>query len=453
MAEKDKEAANRRAERRPARDGTPPGRAPRKAEGAGAQAGEAPGEGRSEAKPEAKPTGAGPEGAPPKEHARGRSRAWIGLLILLLVLGAAGYGLWPFVAEKLGQREAEAPLKPEEAMPEGAAPPIALAPGAGEAGLPAGQTAPEELAPPPAPPVGTAALDKLLAENAALQSELVEVTARLRDLEQELSERAGPAAPSPSAVAALPGAPGAPAELSELDARLKEIETRLGESRTPGEAEARRAELAEGREEIGALGRRLAEIEAELARERAGSAQTLELFLAAQQLREALRVGAPFSHELALLKAAAGADKDVILLIEPIEADAAAGIPALSLLQARFAAVANRIVSAALAPEGSGWVDRTLERLASIVSVRRTGATLEGASAEAVAARAEAKLGEGNLAGAVGELEALEGKPLAAASAWLADARKRLAADAALDALDRLLVARLERASAAGPAP
>jgi hypothetical protein len=341
-------------------------------------------------------------------------------------------------------------------MPEGAAPPVALAPGAGEAGLPAGQAAPEELAPPPAPPVGTAALDKLLAENAALQSELVEVTARLRDLEQELSERAGPAAPSPSAGAALPGAPGAPAapaELSELDARLKEIEARLGESRTPGEAEARRAELAEGREEIGALGRRLAEIEAELARERAGSAQTLELFLAAQQLREALRVGAPFSHELALLKAAAGADKDVILLIEPIEADAAAGIPALSLLQARFAAVANRIVSAALAPEGSGWVDRTLERLASIVSVRRTGATLEGASAEAVAARAEAKLGEGNLAGAVGELEALEGKPLAAASAWLADARKRLAADAALDALDRLLVARLERASAAGPAP
>jgi hypothetical protein len=50
-------------------------------------------------------------------------------------------------------------------------------------------------------------------------------------------------------------------------------------------------------------------------------------------------------------------------------------------------------------------------------------------------ARAEAALEQGNLAAAVAELEGLEGAAADAAAPWLAEARARLAAQAALAAL------------------
>jgi hypothetical protein len=61
-------------------------------------------------------------------------------------------------------------------------------------------------------------------------------------------------------------------------------------------------------------------------------------------------------------------------------------------------------------------------------------------------ARAEAALDGGDLAGAISELEALDGPAAAAAAPWLAEARPRLAAEAALDTLrDRALQLPVER--------
>jgi hypothetical protein len=55
-------------------------------------------------------------------------------------------------------------------------------------------------------------------------------------------------------------------------------------------------------------------------------------------------------------------------------------------------------------------------------------------------------LDDGDLAGAISELEALDGAAAAAAAPWLAEARPRLAAEAALDTLrDRALQLPVER--------
>lgn len=435
MAEEVKGGAGAKAETARARDGTPPGRPRRTAERPAQEKTAAGPKEKAGQKPEE--TGAAKE-APPEGRGR-RTRTWIGVLILLVVTGAAAYGLYPFIAEKVAEREAEAP-PPREAVPE--------APAEREVARPAPEAAAPEAAP---------SLDKLLAENAALQSQLAEASARLRDLEQKWAER--PEAPEEAAPRAglaatpRPGPADWEAGLAQVDRRLSEIEGRIGATRTPEELAALRAELSASRDAVAALSVRLADLETDLQRERARSAGHLELFLAVQQLREAMRVGAPFAAEYSLMAAAAKGDKEVLALIEPLDADAQGGIATLALLQGRFAAVANRIVSASLAPEGAGWVDQTLEKLSAIVSVRRTGAELEGDTAEAVAARAEAKLDAGDLAGAVAELEGLSGKPAAAAAPWLAEARKRLAADAALDALDRLLVGRLSDALAGSRAP
>ncbi len=86
----------------------------------------------------------------------------------------------------------------------------------------------------------------------------------------------------------------------------------------------------------------------------------------------------------------------------------------------------------ARAPEGNSLIDQAASNLMRLVTVRPVGADVEGEGAAARVARAEADLEQGDLAAAVAELEALEGPAAAAAAAWLAEAKTRLGATAAL---------------------
>jgi hypothetical protein len=69
------------------------------------------------------------------------------------------------------------------------------------------------------------------------------------------------------------------------------------------------------------------------------------------------------------------------------------------------------------------------------VTVRPVGADVSGEGAPARVARAEAALAHGDLAAAVAEIEPLEGAADAAAAPWLAEAHQRMAAQAAVAAL------------------
>jgi hypothetical protein len=89
-------------------------------------------------------------------------------------------------------------------------------------------------------------------------------------------------------------------------------------------------------------------------------------------------------------------------------------------------------------------------KLSELVSVRPVGEDVEGDDAAARVARAEAVLAKGDLAGAVAELEGLTGQAAEAAAPWLADARARLDAEAALAALQSIAVARLAPAGSGG---
>ena len=107
-------------------------------------------------------------------------------------------------------------------------------------------------------------------------------------------------------------------------------------------------------------------------------------------------------------------------------------------LQRSFAVLAGRAARPAPTRD-AGWVGQTLDRVGSLVTVRRTG-DISGQSPEAVVARAEVRLQEGDLAGAVAEMTALEGQ-MPANDAWLVRARLRLTAERALDALNAGLAA------------
>ncbi|MEE9300442.1 MAG: mitofilin family membrane protein [Alphaproteobacteria bacterium] len=422
-----------------------------------------------EAPPSAPPPGAPPPGAPPsKKH----GTLWVGLALAMVIVGAVLYGLWPVI---LGEREArflgletEAPALPPAESPSTESPstespstesppvaPDAVAPDAVESDA-AAPDAVEAIAEPVPLPVESDAVEADAVEaapveaapvaavteqeNARLRVEVGALSVEVEELKQALVE----ATARLDQASASPQIPPWQGTMLEMDHRLAGMEARMSATAGGPEVVALSDELAEARAEIAAFAARLEVMEAAESARRRVEAHRLSMLLAVGQVRDALSRGTPFIAEQEFLCDAASGDAGLAKIVDGLKAVAATGAPTLANLRARFTDLATRIVVAASAPEDDGWFDETLHALSRIVTVRRTGIHLEGDSAEAVTARAEARLQAGNLAGAVTELEALSGAPRAAARAWFEDARRRLEAERILRALERALVATLD---------
>ncbi|MCZ8151418.1 MAG: hypothetical protein O9292_03330, partial [Rhodobacteraceae bacterium] len=148
---------------------------------------------------------------------------------------------------------------------------------------------------------------------------------------------------------------------------------------------------------------------------------------ALDRIAAALDSGSPFAAAAAEL----GPD------LPPALADhAASGLPTIADLQISFEEAARRALEEALrANMGESWTDRVSNFLRSQTGLRSL-TPREGNDPDAVLSRAEAALGQGRVADALAELDAMPeaGKP--ALSDWIAEAGVRTAAQ---DALSQLL--------------
>lgn len=260
---------------------------------------------------------------------------------------------------------------------------------------------------------------------------VADVTARLDALDQRFGQLAGRLDALDQRLAGMASAPAGvdPAAQAAAEAAAKEAADRAAALKTETEALRSQIETLTARqkvlEETAAAGRQAA------ANVRGNQA----LVLAVGQLRDALRGSGPYREALNGVKALADDDKTITEALDPLAARAAAGVPTTDMLAARFNEVARQIALASAAPEGSDWIDRSIARIMGLVTVRRVGEDVAGETPTAKAARAEARLAAGDLAGAVKALEGLEGAPARAAAGWLADAKARLDVNRALDAL------------------
>jgi len=105
--------------------------------------------------------------------------------------------------------------------------------------------------------------------------------------------------------------------------------------------------------------------------------------------------------------------------------------------------------------DGQSWWRQALYHIESVVSIRRIGADAPGDSIGAVVARAEAKLDEDDLPGAIAMLQGLNGAAADLASPWIHDAQHRVALDAAESDLSRIAIGRVSTGTptGAGAAP
>ncbi|PWC54745.1 hypothetical protein TSO221_07360 [Azospirillum sp. TSO22-1] len=288
------------------------------------------------------------------------------------------------------------------------------------------------------------------AVSAAMNAQVQQLNDRLAKLEQR---------PAPAATG------NAPVDLSAITTRLDALEKRPAP--TPAAAPAPSVDPAA----VKALADRLAAVEGkpagdpQLASEvaalkqqvgalaqQAGSkadaaAGAQALVLAAGQLRGALAGSGPFPGELQAVKALGSTDAELNKAVDAIAPHAAKGIPTQAQLADRLEREASAIVRAEQKGEGGSWVKDVTGTLSTLVTVRRQGGEVVGNTAGAVVARAQAALNRNDLKTAVDEIATLQGPAAQAAAGWLADAKARLAANAAGQQLTGRSIALLTAAS------
>jgi hypothetical protein len=87
--------------------------------------------------------------------------------------------------------------------------------------------------------------------------------------------------------------------------------------------------------------------------------------------------------------------------------------------------------------------DPPLTMLLSAQAAQLNGDDVKGDTAQAILARAEARVQADDLAGAVAELTKLTGAPAKSVASWRRDAESRLLADNAIAALTRVVIHQL----------
>lgn len=187
------------------------------------------------------------------------------------------------------------------------------------------------------------------------------------------------------------------------------------------------------------------EVTTQAARDAASKISTT--VLAVGQLVQAAEGGQGFVRQLAAVRAVGGEDPDIAQAAAALENYAASGIPTLATLRARFPETAQAVARAEPVTEGDGWTDKVVDRLASLVTIRRTGpSAMANPGVDGILARAEATLFGGDLSSAVKAMEELSGPPAEAAADWLQLARSRLEAERLLATLQQRAIARLSAA-------
>lgn len=238
-----------------------------------------------------------------------------------------------------------------------------------------------------------------------------------------------PPAVTPDDLAALKS------EVDQQGAKMADLAQRLDLAQN----DERFADLMKTHEDLSNSIRDLQARVAKLENAAPANQQATLLALAATRLRIRAENARPFAADLALVQRLAsqvgGLDAAGVKAINDLMSYSESGAPSMGDLAQDFPEAARHALKAAAVPAGTVWWRAVLDRIVALVTVRHTG-PIKGDSVEAHLSRAEARLDADDLAGAVSEVEALNGKPADKIDPWLQSAYARLAIDRAARALE-----------------
>jgi hypothetical protein len=221
-------------------------------------------------------------------------------------------------------------------------------------------------------------------------------------------------------------APQAP-DLSTVNQRTAAIETAMRDLRgalTELRRTAEQAPPAATPQAVEAVATRIAGLEERISALAAprGTASTVSLaaeIATLNALSDSLKTGLPFAKELEAARVQLGERAGALAVLEP---HASKGIPTVTALAEELSQLAPQLTRAPSAD--TSVLGRLLDNASRLVEVRPVGEPA-GNSPGALVARAETKVGRGDVAGALVEIEQLPENAKAVASNWIAAAKQR----------------------------
>jgi hypothetical protein len=154
------------------------------------------------------------------------------------------------------------------------------------------------------------------------------------------------------------------------------------------------------------------------------------MLLAMTQMRESLNRSEPFAKDLAVLQELVGNDDpELNSAIARLAPYAESGVLTPEGLSSEFRGIAGEIVGAALRGEDVSIQDKILGRIGQILSVKKNGEPIMGIEEQAIIARAQTALDNGNVQAAMAELNKLEGDAADVATPFKVQAQGAVNAD------------------------
>ena len=281
------------------------------------------------------------------------------------------------------------------------------------------------------PPAGPA-IDRLAARIAVLEAapapKLGPPAARIEALEADFRSLRDATARQ------QPAAPDLTPRLDLVTERLEALSTAMQMADKSGNT-ARTAEVGSIRAELAELASRLDDAVVSDAPVNAAAAS---LVLAIATLEDAVSSGAPYKTRLSVIERFAAGDATLAGFIALLSPYADTGVPTQAQLVRDFQAIATQL-SAPLWPEtGVSWIDGVLEKVDSLVTIRRLE---DGRGKASRVVQVERALADNDLARAIAALAASDGP----GAAWASRAKSRVTADRAIAGL------RLRALDALGP--
>ena len=248
-----------------------------------------------------------------------------------------------------------------------------------------------------------------------------------------------------------PAAPATDPRFAELDRKLSALDGRVAAigavsqkaaPETTSALNAQDARLATLERTLNGIDKRLASIEAQLAPKaetRAAQAPDVATrendtsaarIVVAQGLLTAVTSGTPYRAPLDALRALGAEDAGLAKL----SGSAATGVPTLTDLREKFAALRPKLRSPSKSDPNASWLETVRDRVVSFVVIRPVGERT-GPSAEAVSSRVDAALARGDVAAAATEARTFPAADAPVVKDWLDGASKRADAEAAARAL------------------
>lgn len=177
------------------------------------------------------------------------------------------------------------------------------------------------------------------------------------------------------------------------------------------------------------------------------------MLLGLAQFRGSMNRNAPFEEDLLLLKGLVGnEDPELIAAIDRLAPRAAQGVLTPQGLSDQFKGLAGDIVVSSLKGEDVSIQEKARARFNEILQVQKDGQLVSGTDTQATVARAQKMLDEGNVQGAIAELQSLDGTAATTAQPFMQEAMATLNAEQVRDLMTGKVLTLLQGAQGAGGA-